>query len=223
VDANLLLVAAAIAGVLAIALFMRRGAGDERVELPGAGEGREEGGRAPEDEEEAEDDRDDTPLVVESDGHVWLPSLSGLRRLYLGGEEADPMLTAAGYVSRDEFERRRTHARVRGDATGLTGEPFHPGDFSAARVVRGAAGLDPWRLEALGPDGEYMTFGFDSEEAARTALGLLEQRGVVRRPLDDDGQPIPPSPGDFEEARRRAEQTERELELDDERHGEEPR
>lgn len=221
-DGNALFVVLAVAGVAAIALLMR-GRGDERVTMPRPDAGTETGDDAHGGDGAFDDggfDADEegdaaAPLVVESDGHVWLPTGSGVRRLWLGSEDADPALLAAGYVSREEFERRRTHARMRGDAQGLTGEPLAPGDFTAGRVVRGAPGVDPWRLEALGPEGEYVTFAFETEDAARTALDLLEARGVVRRPLDDDGSPIPASPGDFEEARRRADETEAELEIPD--------
>lgn len=201
-----LLIAAVLAGIVAVALFLRGGR-DERVEMPGAADD------AP-DDDGAEDDvgadapDDDTPLVLESDGHVWLPGLRGLRRVWMGSEDADPALTAAGYVSREEFEKRRALARLRGDSAGLLGDTFHPGDFTAARVVRGAAGVDPWRLEALGPEGEYVTFGFETQASAEAALGLLEDHDVVRRPLGEDGEPVPASPGDFAEARRRAEETE---------------
>jgi hypothetical protein len=214
VDGNALFAVLAVAGVAAIA-FLMRGRGDERVAMPRADDGA--GVPAPGDGDDLADAEDDAaaPLVIESDGHVWLPVGSGLRRLPLASEEDDPALVAAGYVSRDAFERRRAHARARGDAQGLTGEPLAPGDFTAARVVRGAPGIDPWRLEALGPDGEYVTFAFEVEDAARTALGLLEERGIVRRPLDDDGRPIPASPGDFAEARRRAEETMAALEIPD--------
>jgi hypothetical protein len=212
-SSNTLLVLAVIAGVVAIALFMRRGSGDERVTLAdapgGDADAADDGGGAGEPGAE-----DDAPLVVESDGHVWLPALSGLRRLWLGDEEADPALIAAGYVDRDAFDRLRAEARRRGGG-GLTGEPFHPGDFSAARIVRGTPGVDPWRLETLGPDGEYVHFGFETEDAARAALELLERHRIVRRPLDEDGEPVPAARGDFEEARRRAEDTERALAIED--------
>lgn len=104
----------------------------------------------------------------------------------------------------------------------LAGEPvrmhstefLRPGDFSAARIVRGSS-EDPWRLELLGRDGEYVPFGFATEEAARCALELLEQREVMRYVRDDDGNPLRPSTEQYAEARRRHEETERALSMMD--------
>lgn len=89
------------------------------------------------------------------------------------------------------------------------------GDFIGARVIRGAPGHDPWRLEALGRDGEYRAWFFETEGAARAALDLLERR-IVRVPVDDDGDPRPSSGADFDEARRIDEETERALDADEE-------
>jgi len=89
------------------------------------------------------------------------------------------------------------------------------GDFTAARVARGAPGVDPWRLELLGPEGEYVSFGFAIEEAARVALDLLETRNVMEYVKDEDGSPLVPSSEQFEEAKRRRDETERLLALGD--------
>jgi hypothetical protein len=89
------------------------------------------------------------------------------------------------------------------------------GDFTAARVVRGAPSVDPWRLELLGTEGEYVSFGFAGEDAARCALDLLETRAVMHYEADDDGRPLVPSTEQFEEARRRRDETERLLALGD--------
>src|SRR5262249_14024781 len=94
-------------------------------------------------------------------------------------------------------------------------EFLRPGDFSAARVVRGAPSVDPWRLELLGPDGEYVSFAFAVEDAARVALDLLEARDVMHYEADDDGRPLMPSTEQFEEAKRRHDETERLLALGD--------
>lgn len=94
-------------------------------------------------------------------------------------------------------------------------EFLRPGDFTAARVVRGAPGVDPWRLELLGPEGEYMSFGFAVEEAARVALDLLETREVMQYVADEDGNPLVASTEQFEEAKRRRDETERLLALGD--------
>ncbi len=94
-------------------------------------------------------------------------------------------------------------------------EFLRPGDFAGGRVVRGAPDLDPWRLELLGPEGEYVTFGFAVEEAARVALDLLEARGVMRHVADEEGRPLVPSSEQFDEAKRRHDETERLLALGD--------
>ena len=99
-------------------------------------------------------------------------------------------------------------------------EFLRPGDFSAARVARGAPSVDPWRLELLGPEGEYVSFGFEIEDAARAALELLETRAVMTYVTDDDGRPLMPSAEQFDEAKRRADETERLLALGDAEGGE---
>lgn len=91
------------------------------------------------------------------------------------------------------------------------GERLSAGDFTAARVVRGAPGVDPWRLELLGRDGEFVLFPFETQDGAKTALALFESRGVVRAALDENGRPIPVPGEQFEEARRLHAETEREL------------
>ena len=91
------------------------------------------------------------------------------------------------------------------------GELLRAGDFTAARVVRGAPDHDPWRLELLGREGEFLPFAFETEDAARTAMELLEAREVVRFETDEHDRPIRPSAEQFEEARRRYDETEREL------------
>src|SRR3990172_2697740 len=45
-------------------------------------------------------------------------------------------------------------------------EQLGRGDLIAARVKRGAPDHDPWRLEALGRDGEYQAWRFETEDAA---------------------------------------------------------
>ena len=77
----------------------------------------------------------------------------------------------------------------------------------------------PWRVETLGRDGEYGAFDFETEDGARAALLLLERFRIVRRPLDDEGNPIPASPEDFEEARRRYEDSWRALSLESDLEG----
>jgi len=84
------------------------------------------------------------------------------------------------------------------------------GELIAARVKRGAPDHDPWRLEALGRDGEYRAWRFETEDAARAALALVS-RSIVVAPRDQDGSEIVPGDADFVEARRREEEIETEL------------
>lgn len=84
------------------------------------------------------------------------------------------------------------------------------GDLIAARMKRGAPDHDPWRLEALGRDGEYRAWRFETEDAARAALALVS-RSIVVAPRDEDGAEVIPGDRDFIEARRREEEIEREL------------
>lgn len=79
---------------------------------------------------------------------------------------------------------------------------LHAGEYSGARIVRGDADEAPWRLEALGRDGEYTAYLFETREAADAALALFVSRRVVSVGEDEDGVPIPASSEQFEEARR---------------------
>ena len=101
-------------------------------------------------------------------------------------------------------------------------EYLRPGDFTGGRVVRGDPARDPWRLELLAREGEFVWYGFEVEEAARIALDLLERRSVMRLARDDEGRPFAPSTEQFEEARRRHDETERLLALGEEGEGSQP-
>lgn len=89
---------------------------------------------------------------------------------------------------------------------------WHAGDFTGARVVRGAADEGPWRFEAMGRDGEYTAFVFETKEGADAALELFRSRKVVSHFRDEDGREIPPSAEQFDEARRVYLETEAALE-----------
>jgi hypothetical protein len=96
------------------------------------------------------------------------------------------------------------------------GAGWSPGDFRGARVVRGEYEDGPWLLEALGRDGEYITFSFESSEAANAAKDLFERLDIVELGEDEDGRPMPPSAEHFAEARRIYLETAAQLELPDE-------
>lgn len=202
-----------VAGVALAAWLLRRFSGDEvgdREMLPGpAGE---PGSRVlppatPGDEFEDEETGGSAEIAaITSDGLMFIPFEQGVQ-----------MLIPA---SRDELAAEfATQAVARGRVAGM----LSCGDLGAARVVRGAPGVDPWRLEALGRDREYLSWGFETEEAARAALGLLD-RIVVRAPVDSDGEPLAAGTAEFAQARKIHQETEQELAMmPDEEEYEEPR
>jgi hypothetical protein len=184
----------AVGGVLVLAVLLRRFSGGG-VEVTPAPFPAEPPGREDEDEDPAgdEDGNDGEAIAVTSDGRHFVPM--GRHVQLMAAEEGVGGVLAHGEET----------------AGGAPAERFAPGDFTGARVGRGAGGFGPWRLEVLGPEGEYIPFPFETEEAARAALAMLERRGVVRAPRDEDGVARPPSPEQFEEARRRYDETEHEL------------
>ena len=183
---------ALIAVVAALALWLRR-QGESAPGLP-APPPRSD---FPPDSDSDSEDEDDAEWEV---GDAAAVTMDGIA--FIGDEHGvslvptpDPLAPAPGPILPLEFLRS--------------------GDFTAARVVRGAPGVDPWRLELLGPEGEYVSFGFAIEEAARVALDLLETREVMQYVEDEDGSPLVPSTEQFEEAKRRRDETERLLALGD--------
>jgi hypothetical protein len=67
-----------------------------------------------------------------------------------------------------------------------------PGDLIAARVVRGSAGLAPWRLQTLGRDRDLVVWPFETEDAAEAAHAELEQAlHTLENPTPDDEMPSP--------------------------------
>jgi hypothetical protein len=189
-DSSLTTALIAVAGVGVLAVLLRRlsGRGSETIVAPPSPD-------AVLDEIQAEVEPDgfesEDPVAVTSDGQQFVPM--GQQVQLLPPEDPE----AAG----DAPEGVHPHG----------GERLNAGDFTGARVRRGSGGFGPWRLEALGPEGEYLPFPFETEDAARSALAMLESRGIVRAPRDEDGTPLPPSPEEFEEARRRHEETENQL------------
>jgi len=157
----------------------------------------------PDDLEDPEDRAEDEgeELAVTSEGDVLIPDGRSVRVMPLGDPEeiaAHHEDIESGLLALTREEWLSLVAR-----RGKPGQALQAGDLTAARIGHGAAGIVPWRLETLGRDGEYILFPFETEDGARAALALFERYNVVRRPLDDDGRPIPASPEDFAEARRR--------------------
>jgi hypothetical protein len=173
-----------------------------------------------EDPDDPAEDDEGEELAVTSEGDVLIPDGRSVRVMPLGNPEeiaAHHEDIESGLLALTREEWLSLVARQ-----GKPGQALQAGDLTAARIGHGAAGVVPWRLETLGRDGEYILFPFETEDGARAALALFERYRIVRRPLDDDDQPIPASPEDFEEARRRYDETVKALAIDPEP-GEEPR
>jgi hypothetical protein len=198
-----------VIGVALIAWLLRRmsgGAGIDRQLLSGSAPAPplpEEAAPEPAGPEEEEEDEEESTEVaaITSDGLTFVPFDDGVELLIPGPPE-----------QMEEHLARRAQG---GRAAGM----LVSGDLIGARVVRGAPGVDPWRLEALGRDQDYLAWAFETEEAARVALDMLA-RAVVKPPLDADGEPAPPGPAAYEEARHVHEVTLQELAMMPE--GEEP-
>jgi hypothetical protein len=207
---NGLLAVGLVALVAAVAWLLRRSAVDSTT-MPASGS---RAGDALEVGDEGDDsDGPDEELAITSDGDVFIPDGRNVRLMSLDPEEiaAHQEDLEAGLFALSREERLQLIAR-----RGKPGQALSAGDLTAARIKRGAAGVVPWCLETLGRDGEYIPFAFETEEGARAALTLIEKYGIVRRPLDDEGRTIPPSPEDFEEGRRRFEESWNELAMESE-------
>ena len=150
---------------------------------------------------DADDDGEDDGLVVavSSDGHAFVPDRHVVYVL-------PPAEEGEEWKVGSRLERLRT-AMARQDWT------WHPGDLRGARVVRGDFDDGPWLLEALGRDGEFLSFTFETKEAADAAKDLFERLRIVKLGEDEDGRPMPPSAEQFAEARRILSETAAELEL----------
>ena len=157
-------------------------------------------------------------VAITSDGWAFVPDGGEVQLIPPEGHEDDiPTRSIDAPGSGPDFLSGRSgpvSPRTRRPvASWKVGEHIDHGDLVGVRVKRGAPDFDPWRLEALGRDGDYRAWFFETEEGARAAMELLER--VVRPPRDEDGEPYPPGPEDFEAARKRDEETEQALEHDD--------
>lgn len=158
--------------------------------------------RTPDELMDSDDDGVDDRLVVAvaADGSAFVPDRHVVRILP-PEEEGEEWKVGAGIKS----------ARLRADrALSMT---WHAGEMRGVRVARGGADEPPWRLEAMGRDGDYISFEFETSEAAEAAKGLFEHQGIVELGEDEDGHPAPPSAEQFDEARRISRETEAELGL----------
>lgn len=155
-----------------------------------------------EDEAEFDDPEEDREVVaITSDGWAFVPDQHDVELIRL--DEVSP----SGELTPEVREQIRGGRRL--------GVTLDAGDYIGARVKRGSP-EEPWRLEALGRDGEYVSFVFETEDAARAALDLIMRKGIVKLGQDEDGRLAPPSNEQFEEARRLHDQTEAELAMESE-------
>lgn len=196
-----------IALVMVIALIARA-AGGKSDGVQSMGDGARDamppvGGGAPADEDDDAGELDDDEfeaaevVAVTSDGFALVPDAFAVRLV----------------PPHDEGEAWKSGSTVRNRRGERALEmSWHAGDFTGARVVRGAADEGPWRFEAMGRDGEYTAFVFETKEGADAALELFRSRKVVSHFRDEDGREIPPSAEQFGEARRVYLETEAALE-----------
>ena len=194
----------AVGAVVVIALLARSGARNEDLPLPpadGAEPAQAPGGDADSQGEGGEEDEWESVEVVAvtSDGFALVP-------------DAHAVYLVPPHEEGDAWKAGETGRNRRGELA--LAMSWHNADFTGARVVHGAADEGPWRFEALGRDGEYTAFVFETREGADAALALFESRGVIRFGRDENGDPAPPSAEQFEEARRVFLETEAALEDD---------
>ena len=155
------------------------------------------------DEDDAEDGGNSGQVIaVTSDGAAFVPDRHAVR-LVPPEEQGEEWKVGAGMKA----------TNLRGQAA--LSMSWSAGDFTGARVVRGAADEGPYRLEALGRDGEYTAFVFETREGADAARELFGRLRVVQLGEDEEGRPMPPSPEQFAEARRIYLETEAALDLPD--------
>lgn len=222
-----LLVVLAVALIGAVAFFMKRMSGDESIPSPGSGRPREGAGDADDGLEAGEEDDGDHDLPAEalaitSDGLAFLPRTHGVKVLPAADARE---VYAALHGGRRPSVRREEHASYTDteDAPMPRGMSYElsAGDLVAARIVRGAPDVDPWRLEGLGRDHEMLVWSFETQEAAHTAHELLVQR-VVRPRKDELGEPIPVGAEDWIAAERNLLETAEALAMDDDEEPGEP-
>ena len=203
-----------VAGAAGLALLLRATSrGDETVRIPAP----EDGAPEPEARDtvaeaiaEAEERAADLEgpesefAVLSSEGWTFVPFGDGVRLWAPAGEDVDAgelMASRDAPLSNAEPRRRAAAARP--------AMVLSAGELVAARVVRGTAGEAPWVMETLGRDREFSSWSFETEEAARAARAMLEER-VLRPPSGADDE-APVSDAEFDEARHIAEETLREL------------
>ena len=142
------------------------------------------------------DEDDEVPeeiVALTSDGWAFVPDGAEVQIVPPTGTDEDMPDAYGGPAPSgrsSETPRRRPVGQFK------PGEHLDAGDLAGVRVVRGSPAADPWRLEAIGRDGEYRAWAFETQEAARAALDLLERR-IVITPLGVDGEPHAPDEEDY--------------------------
>jgi hypothetical protein len=149
-------------------------------------------------------------VAITTEGVAFVPHRGGLE-LIPPGEDEDQLREQAERHGKESIAQAAAAAPIN-PRTGRRlvqwrpGQSLSAGDVVAVRVVRGAPDVDPWRVECLGRDRDYVFFAFDSEGAARTAAELIQTR-VLKPPRDEDGEVIRVGAEDFVVARRQYEET----------------
>ena len=201
----------AVVAVVVLGMLARRGSSagasagtPGAIPASGAGPGSADAAEERDDDtDEVEEDDDVEPVevvAVTSDGYALVPDTHAVRLMPPPEDGEDWKAGTTG------------HSRRGQRALDMS---WHAGDFTGGRVVHGAADEGPWRFEALGRDGEYAAYDFETREGADAALALFQSRGVIRLGHDEDGQAMPPSGEQFDEARRVFLETEAALDHDD--------
>jgi hypothetical protein len=213
----------AVGVVIVVALMMRGSrastpSGVTRAPEPAREPWRDSGGNVAvaEDEDRDYDDDDDEDddeagasgpggphvIAVTSDGSAFVPDRHAVR-LVPPEEAGEEWKVGAGMKA----------TNLRGQAA--LSMSWHAGELTGARVVRGGADEGPWLMEALGRDGEYTAFVFETREGADAARDLFVRLRVVQLGEDEDGREMPPSAEQFAEARRIYHETAAALDLPD--------
>jgi hypothetical protein len=204
-----------VAGVVVVAMMLRSSGGKS-----GDGGEAEEGDAVSvlDADDDAGHDEAGGSVPITAEGIVMMPDGHELRLLPLfDSEEAAPDWLKPSLDSSAlpySVLNRIVMRNARGSHGAKPGTALNVGDFTAARIRPGVAGSFAWRLETLGRDGDFGFFPFATKSGAQAAMDLLDRHKIVTRELDDEGNPIPASAEDFEEARRRYEETESSLALD---------
>jgi hypothetical protein len=205
----------AVAVVVLVAMLARRGqSGDTssdgssspepgRDATPGGSEDDRDPDARDDEGDEGEDQDDPHVAAVTSQGEALVP-IRHMVCLVPPEDEGEEWKVGAGLRA----------ANRRGELA--LSMSWQAGEFTGVRVTQGGGEYEgPWRLEALGREGEYITFSFETRDGAEAAKQLFERVGIVQLGEDEDGRPMPPSAEQFAEARRIYLETEAALELPD--------